>query len=34
VVGNGARWGAELIVAEMEKQGLTIADFAGIADAK
>jgi len=31
VVGNGARWGAELILDEMEKKGLTLADFAAIA---
>jgi C_GCAxxG_C_C family probable redox protein len=34
VVGNGARWGAELIVDEMEKHGLTIADFAAVVHAR
>jgi C_GCAxxG_C_C family probable redox protein len=29
-VGNGARWAAELILDEMEKQGLTFNDFAHI----
>jgi C_GCAxxG_C_C family probable redox protein len=34
VVGNGARWAAELILEEMEKNGLTFADFAGLAHSK
>jgi C_GCAxxG_C_C family probable redox protein len=33
-VGDGARWGCELILAEMEKRGLTPADFAEITSPK